>query len=306
MLKIIFVATQEFAIPTLQKLLTSEHKILAIITQPDRLAGRGKKLSPPPIKEFAKNFNLAIWQVETFNNPEVIKKISDLNPDLIIDVACGLIVPQAILKIPRLGIINIHPSLLPRWRGAAPIQRAILAGDKETGVAIMQMEETLDTGAIYRVQKINIEPTDTYLSLINKLSEIGANLLLEVLKDLEENKANLIPQKNHATYAKKIDKEEARIDWKKSATEIERMIRAFNPHPIAFAEINNVKIRIWEARANIDFDHQKNPGTILKIDPEKIEIACGQGILQILKLQLPGKNIISARDFYNAKHWDKK
>ena len=300
-MKIIFAGTPEFAIPSLDKLYHSKHEICAVYTQPDRPKGRGQKLASTPVKIFALQHNLPIVQPENFRDETTKNQLKAFAADVFIDVACGLFLPKSVLTIPKFGCINIHPSLLPRFRGAAPIQRAILAGDTVTGITIMQMDEGLDTGNIIKQIECPIETTDTTLTLSNKLAQLGAKLLLEVINELESGPLNTTPQNNAlSNYAEKINKEEAKIDWNMSISQIDRMIRAFNPWPIAFIEIKGLTLRIFEAKI-INTIPSAKPGTIMQKTKNTIEIATKDGILQLLKIQLPGGKVLDVKDVLNAR-----
>lgn len=304
-MKIIFAGTPEFALPALKALLTTPHlQICAIYTQPDRPAGRGQKLTASPVKQFvlANNLHLPIYQPENLREVSEQEKIKQFTADVLIDVAYGIILPEEILRTPRFGCINIHPSLLPRWRGAAPIQRAILAGDEKTGVTIMQMDNGLDTGEIIKQAAMPIEQTDTTAILHPKLAELGAQLLLKTLDELQHTgKVNVTSQDNtNSTYAKKLSKEEAKIDWQQSAAQIDRMIRAFNPWPVAYSKIDGETVRIWQA-CTLVMPTTTTPGTIIHSDKSGIDVATGDGILRIEKLQLAGGKILTAQNILNAK-----
>jgi len=292
-LSIIFAGTSEFALPTLEALLNSLHSVRAVYTKPDRLTGRGQKLTADPVKQFAQQHNLPIYQ------PEILSKIE--HADIMVNVAYGLLIPKEILTAFKYGCINVHPSLLPRWRGAAPIQRAILAGDTETGLTIMQLDEGWDTGDILKQTKISINNTDTTASMKEKLSKLGTELLLEVLHDIEKDKLNPMPQDNsNSCYANKITKQEAQLNWQLSAIELDRAIRAFNPWPIAFTKIDDLIIRIWKAIA-INNTTQDFPGTIVNADKKGIDVATIDGILRLLELQLPGGKLLNALEILNSK-----
>jgi len=300
-MKIIFAGTPEFAVPTLTALLHSKHQVIAVYTQPDRAAGRGQKLTASAVKRAAENAGLPIFQPPTLRDEQEQQRLRELQADIMVVVAYGLLLPQAVLDAPRFGCLNVHASLLPRWRGAAPIQRAILAGDTETGVTIMQMEQGLDTGAMLLQTHCPIEAEDTSATLHEKLATLGAAALLDTVTMLEHGHLHPIPQDNAlACYAKKIEKAEAKIDWHESAITIDRKIRAFNPWPTAFTAWNEQMLKVWQAKALSEKSTQP-AGAIVKIDKSGIDVASGDGILRILRLQLPGGKPISVVDFLNAK-----
>src|SRR3990167_6615155 len=268
-LKIIFAGTPEFAVPTLQALFNSEHKILAVYAQPDRPAGRGQQLQASPVKEIAKSHNIPIFQPKTLRDENVQKEMRALNADVMIVVAYGLILPESVLKIPRLGCINIHPSLLPRWRGAAPIPRSIEAGDTETGITIMQMDKGMDTGPILKQKKIKLAGTETSENLHTIFSNMGAQLLISTLRDIEKKSITPIAQDNaQATYAEKIDKKEAVIQWRQSAIQINNKIRAFNAWPVASTTFNHKLLKIWKTKA-LSEKTLAMPGTLIRVEKEK-------------------------------------
>jgi methionyl-tRNA formyltransferase len=298
-LKIVFAGTPEFSVPTLQALIASKYRILSVYTQPDRPAGRGQKLTPSPIKQLALKQGISVHQPLTLRDEQSTTILKNLAPDVMIVVAYGLILPKSILEIPRLGCINIHASLLPQWRGAAPIQRAILAGDKVTGISIMQMDEGLDTGAILAKKSCDISSIDTSQSLHDRLSQMGSELLIEVLDNLENINPELQNEKE-ASYAKKIEKKEAEINWQQSADEIEHAIRAFQPWPVAHTTLNGNLIRIWKAIA-LNEKSTQMPGTIMRSSKEGIDIATPQGVLRLLEIQLPGGRALKVNDLLNAK-----
>lgn len=300
-LKILFAGTPTFAAKHLQALLDAEFNICAVITQPDKPAGRGRKLQPSPVKQLAMANHLTTYQPTTLRDQDIQQVIQKLQPDIIVDVACGLLVPKEILDLPRYGCINVHPSLLPRWRGATPIQHAILAGDQQTGVSIMQMDEGWDTGPVLLQKICPIKPDDTTAILLNKLAEVGITALIEVLTKLEQNGINAEKQSvNAACYAKKINKEAGRINWQKSAIELDREIRAYNPWPIAFTEIGGQIVRIWKAAPTNNKANDK-PGTILQFNKQSIDVATGNGILRIYKMQFPGGKVLSIDDLLHSK-----
>lgn len=292
---IIFAGTPEFAATTLQALIHSPHTIKAVYTQPDRPAGRGRKLTPSPVKQLALQHDFPVYQPLTLRDAEEQKKLADLQADLMIVVAYGLLLPKPVLDAPKFGCLNVHASLLPRWRGAAPIQRAILAGDTTTGITIMQMDEGLDTGAMLHTIECPIHADDTSEKLHDRLAELGAKALLDTL----ENFSSMTPiqQDNTlATYAHKIKKEEAELDWNLSAEELERKVRAYNPWPIAFFD----GIRVWEATAQKE-NTTAQPGTIVQASAQGIDVATSRGTLRLLKLQLPGGKVLSVADILNAR-----
>ncbi|MCS5592858.1 MAG: methionyl-tRNA formyltransferase [Gammaproteobacteria bacterium] len=302
-MQIIFAGTPAFSVETLDALNKSEHEIIAVYCQPDRPKGRGKVMSACPVKIYAQDHNLPVFQPQNFHDSETQAELASLNADAMVVVAYGQILPKAALETPKFGCLNIHASLLPRWRGAAPIQRAILAGDVETGVGIMQMNEGLDTGDILLEKKCTIADNDTAESLHNKLAIIGAESILEALNNLDDLTA--VPQeKSGITYAHKLSKQGAWIDWRQSAVEINRMIRAFNPYPIAQCPAKSLQfedktLRILEAEV-VDSPHNKRPGEIMNLEKGLCEVATGQGSLLLKKVQLSGKKVAKIKDFNNA------
>jgi len=293
MLSIVFAGTPDFAVPALKALDHSEHKVLAVYTMPDRAAGRGQKITKSSVKQFAEAHGLPIFQPEKFTS-ENLKK---LNPDVLIVAAYGLILPAEVLNIPKYGCINIHASILPRWRGAAPIHRAVLADDKTTGITIMQMDKGLDTGDILNISTCDIPKNITTGELHDQLADIGASNLLTVLNNLNHYQSNAIKQDNSsATYAEKISKQEAQINWTESAELIERKIRGYNPYPIAYTFLDQQRIKIFQASVL----HQKTtakPGEIIEIKTNGIYIATGKDILILETLQFPGGKRLSAQYF---------
>lgn len=299
-LKIIFAGTPDFAARHLDALLASEHQVTGVFTQPDRPAGRGNKLTPGPVKVLAQTHGIPVFQPKSLRPEENQQLVADLQADIMVVVAYGLILPQAVLSMPRLGCVNVHGSLLPRWRGAAPIQRALWAGDSETGVTIMQMDAGLDTGDMLLKLNCPIGPDDTSASLYNRLAELGPQGLLQTLTMLATNRAQPEVQDNAlATYAEKLSKEEARLDWSLPAAQLERCIRAFNPWPVSYFLIDDQPVKVWQATV---LPHQdKQPGEILHADKQGIQIATADGVLNLLSLQPAGKKPMSAQDLLNSR-----
>lgn len=298
---IIFAGTPHFSVAALEALIHSPHKVVAVYTQPDRPSGRGRKLTPSPVKQKALEHHLSVYQPLSLKNPEEQQRLADLKADLMVVVAYGLILPKAVLQAPRLGCINIHASLLPRWRGAAPIQRAIVEGDAETGITIMQMDEGLDTGAMLYKVPCPIELKDTSETLLNRLAAIGADALLHTLAHLTSIKPES-QDNNLATYAHKITKEEAEIDWNTPADVIARKIRGFNPWPVMQTCSGDMVIRIWQASVIEKPDLRNGPGEIIAFDAHGIDVATGKNILRIEKIQLPGGRVLSVSDVIHAQH----
>lgn len=299
-MNIIFAGTPHFALPSLDAIANSGHHITTIYTQPDRPAGRGHKLSPSPVKEWALMHDIPLQQPLNFKSQESIDTLKLLKPDIMVVIAYGLILPRAVLEIPRYGCINVHASLLPRWRGASPIQQAILHNDTSTGVTIMQMDAGMDTGNMLATVSCPITSQDTAGTLHDKLSYLSTEPLLDVLGKITKGDVVATPQDNQfVTYAPKITKENAAIKWTQSASEIDCQIRAFNPWPICYTHINQDTIRIHHARPLEGATH-KTPGTILSIEKEGIQVATGKGILLIEQLQFAGGKALSVRDWLNA------
>jgi methionyl-tRNA formyltransferase len=306
-LKLGFAGTPDFAVPALDRL-AERHRIVAVFTQPDRPAGRGQALHVSPVKRRALELGLTIHQPATFKTAEAAEMLRAVQADALIVVAYGLILPAAVLRIPRLGCFNIHASLLPRWRGAAPIQRALLAGDRVTGVTIMRMEAGLDTGPMLLSRSIPIDARDNAKSLHDKLAAVGALLMVESLEALYRDALAEVAQPlEGVTYAAKIDKAEALIHWGGHAEEIARQVRAFNPWPVAETRFEGKQLRIWEAEP-MDSPGgggaQWPPGAVLTATPEGIDVVCGTGVLRILKLQLPGRKPLPAGQFLRGQRLD--
>jgi methionyl-tRNA formyltransferase len=300
-MNLVFAGTPEFAVPALRALLGSGHTLLAVYTQPDRPAGRGRKLAMGPVKQFALARGLAVRQPATLRTEAEAAALRALSPEAMIVIAYGLILPAPILAIPTFGCINVHASLLPRWRGAAPIQRAIEAGDSVTGVTIMQMDAGLDTGPMLARAETPIEATDTAASLHDRLSGLGGRLLVETLARLVGG--DVAPQAQdaaHATYAAKLKKDEALLDWHADAELLARRVRAFNPWPVAHTSLDDRMLRIWQAQAEAP-GARGVPGTVLAADPDGIRVQCGDGVLRITLLQLEGGKTLDARAFLNGR-----
>ena len=300
-MKIVFAGTPEFAVSSL-RVAARHHEVVAVYTQPDRPAGRGRGLMPSPVKLEAIARGIPVFQPESLKTPEAQQQLLDLQPDLMVVVAYGLILPKAVLAIPTHGCWNVHASLLPRWRGAAPIQRAIQAGDTQSGVCLMQMEAGLDTGPVLLTQHLAIGPNDTGGQLHDRLAELGAQVLSDGLGLLRAGiKPIAQPQpETGVTYAHKLDKAEARLDWAQDAASLERTVRAFNPWPIAEAQLAGERVRIHGAVALAD-NQGRAPGTLLATGRDGIDIACGQGALRLRVLQREGGKAITAADYLNAR-----
>ena len=301
-LRVVFAGTPEFAVPCLTTCLASGVDVVAVYTQPDRPAGRGRKLCPSPVKQAALAAGLPVEQPESLKSAAAQRTLADYAADLLVVVAYGLILPRRVLALPRFGGWNVHASLLPRWRGAAPIQRAILAGDAESGVALMQMEAGLDTGPVLLERRTPIHREDTGGSLHDRLAALGAEVLDEGLAHLQSG----APLPAHAqaeagiTYAHKLDKAEARLDFTRPAPELERQVRAFDPWPVAEGAIADEPLRIWAARA-IETRHAATPGSVLAAGRDGIDVACGEGALRITAVQRAGGKRIGALDYLNAR-----
>lgn len=301
-LRLIFAGTPEFAAKHLAALIDSKHQLTAVYTQPDRPAGRGRKLQASPVKQLAETAGIPVYQPVSLRDAGEQQALADLDADLMIVVAYGLILPQAVLDAPRLGCLNVHASLLPRWRGAAPIQRAIAAGDAETGITIMQMDAGLDTGAMLATARCAIERQTTAASLHDQLAELGTPLLLEVLDDLPSHQRQALEQDDtQANYASKILKSEAEIDWRLDAATLGRLTRAFNPFPICYSTLAGERVKIWQAQPAGSVGMPETPGTILRADKQGILVNCGQGQLNIQRLQLPGGKPLSAGQLLSAR-----
>ncbi|MDP2070343.1 methionyl-tRNA formyltransferase [Methylotenera sp.] len=294
-MKIIFAGTPDFAVPALTALIEAGHQIVMVLTQPDRPAGRGMKLKASPVKVLAEQHHLSVYQPETLKDAAVQAHIEAINADVMIVAAYGLIIPTVVLNMPRFGCYNIHASLLPRWRGAAPIHRSILAGDAETGVTIMEVAPALDAGAMISRGEVRIAESDTTQTLHDALSNIGAELMVQAMATLEEQGTLPAKQQDEAlvTYAHKLDKSEAAIDWHKSAIEVSRQVRAFNPFPVAQGTLKHEVCRIWMATAKAG---KARAGEIVSVH-DGVTVGCGEGLLHITELQAPGGKRLSAQAF---------
>ncbi|KMV32749.1 methionyl-tRNA formyltransferase [Franconibacter pulveris 1160] len=300
-LRIIFAGTPDFAARHLDALLSSAHQVVGVFTQPDRPAGRGKKLMPSPVKVLAQQHNLPVFQPASLRAAENQQLIADLQADIMVVVAYGLILPKAVLEMPRLGCINVHGSLLPRWRGAAPIQRSLWAGDEETGVTIMQMDVGLDTGDMLYKLACPITAQDTSASLYDKLAQLGPQGLLETLAQLAEGRAQpQVQDEALVTYAEKLSKEEAKLDWSLPAAQLERCIRAFNPWPMSYFLIDEQPVKVWQASV-IPASGRNTPGTIIEANKLGIQVATAEGVLNLEILQPAGKKAMSAQDLLNSR-----
>jgi len=300
-MRIVFIGTGEIGVPTLQALLrSSEHRVTGVVTQPDKPAGRTQQIEPPPIKRALAGTKMSILQPVRIKGREAIEEVRTLRPEAIVVMAYGQILSRAVLEIPMIACLNLHASLLPRWRGAAPIQAAIGAGDRETGITVMYMDEGLDTGDILLQRKIEIAPDQTSASLHDKLAQIAPEALAEAILLLEKGKATRVPQEDDlAIYAPKLEREHGRIDWTESAAVIERKIRAFDPWPGAFMEIDHRRLKIFAATI---VDRSGKPGQISRNENELI-VAAGEGALSLGEVQLEGKRRMSAAEFLRGHSW---
>ncbi len=303
-LNIVYAGTPEFAAVALAALLETPHRISAVYTQPDRPAGRGRKLKASPVKELALQHGLEVRQPESLKDADEQAALAALKPDVMIVAAYGLLLPAEVLAIPRLGCLNIHASLLPRWRGAAPIQRAILAGDPETGITIMQMDVGLDTGDMLYKLSTPIQESDNAQTLHDRLATLGARAITEALERLQQGTLTAEKQDDSlACYAKKLLKSEAQIDWQQPASLIARQVAAFNPWPVAQTGYQGEVLRIWEATA-LDENSGKPAGSVIRAGKQGIDVACGEGVLRLLRLQRPGGKPQEVANFLNANSVD--
>lgn len=300
--RIVYAGTPDFAVPALKRLISGGWPPLAVLTQPDRPAGRGRKIQSSPVKQAALAAGISVQQPVSLKDREVYRWLAELQPDLLIVVAYGLILPREILQLPRLGCWNIHASLLPRWRGAAPIQRAIEAGDTQSGVCIMQMDEGLDTGPILSRQVITLAVDETGGSLHDRLAELGAETLLRCVHSWSNDEAATVVAQGDTdiTYAAKLDKATAELDWNLETAILERKVRAFNPWPVAWCDIAGERTRVWAARV-LPALRQPTPGVIVAATAEGIDIATADGVLRLTQLQRPGGRPLSASEYHNAR-----
>jgi len=298
-MRIVFAGTPEFAAQHLQALLDAKRQVVAVYTQPDRPAGRGQKLMPSPVKQLALQHEIPVYQPQTLRDPAAQAELDGLQADLMVVVAYGLILPQAVLDMPRLGCINSHASLLPRWRGAAPIQRAIEAGDTESGVTVMQMEAGLDTGPMLLKVSTPITCEDTGGTLHDRLAELGSRAVIEAAAALEAGTLKgEVQDDSLATYAHKLNKDEARLDWQRPAVELERLVRAFNPWPICHSSLDGAPVKIHAAQLTTG---QGAAGQIIEASKDGLEVACGEGSLTLTRLQLPGGKALAVSDLFNSR-----
>jgi len=302
MFKIIYAGTPEFALPALDSLIQGEHEIVAVYTQPDRPAGRGRKLQPGPVKKRALEAGLDVRQPIDFNQPGEIEALPALGADLMVVAAYGLLLPPAVLAAPRLGCINIHASLLPRWRGASPIQQAILAGDESSGVTLMKMAAGLDSGDMIARRSITIDPCWSAGDLHDALAPLGAALLEETLKDIGPALQRAQPQdESLVSYAPRLHKQQALVDWHKSAQQLSREVRAFNPWPVSYSQLDGDSLRIWRAQA-VAQDGDAAAGLVLAHERDGLYVSCGDGVLQVTELQFSGRKPCTAAQARNARN----
>ncbi len=298
-MRIIFAGTPEFAVPSLSMLLESAHEVCAVYTQPDRPAGRGRKLQPSPVKQLAINAGIPVFQPTSLKPEENLQQLRDLKPDLMIVVAYGMILPQTALDIPKFGCINVHGSLLPRWRGAAPIQRALMSGDKETGITIMRIIHKLDAGDMLHKESYLINANDTSGVLFDKLAVLGATGLAKVLAQMESGSLQAQQQdETLVTYAEKLTKNEATLDWSQPAEQLDRNIRGLNPWPVAQTFFNDQALRIWRAETVLS-EVNIEPGSVLATS-KTLDVGTGKGLLRLLEVQLPGGKPMSIQAFLNS------
>ena len=306
-MRIIFAGTPDFSVPALDALITAGHEVIAVYTQPDRRAGRGQQLRQSSVKSRAVELDIPIRQPVSLKDPTEADALRALNADLMVVVAYGLMLPSTVLAIPRFGCINIHASLLPRWRGAAPIQRAIMAGDTQTGISIMQMDEGLDTGPVLLQMTTDISADENAGRLHDRLAHMGGSVLIDAIKGLaasDNGVSSIVPtpqDDDQASYADKLSKAEAQIDWSQPAQKLAQMVRAMNPWPVAETRWNGKQLRIWQATAvDGDAGENGNPGCVRQADSDGIHVSCGSGILILQEVQIAGRKPMGAADFINA------
>ncbi len=301
-LRIVFAGTPEFAAASLEALINSRHQVVAVYTQPDRPSGRGRKLTPSPVKQLAQQTGITVCQPLSLKSDQEQQILARFDADLMVVVAYGLLLPKAILETPKLGCINVHASLLPRWRGAAPIHRALMAGDQQTGITIMQMDEGLDTGAMLKVASCDIESDDTSAKLHDRLAAIGAQTLVAALEAIQDGTVEPEAQDNEqACYAHKLIKAEGELDWSTAANVLDRKIRGLNPAPVAFSSLNGERIRIWNSYHDDDSSSEYQPGELIAADKEGLRVATGSGTLVITRMQLPNKKQQPVSELVNAR-----
>ncbi len=307
-----FAGTPQFAVAALRSLVRSRHPVAAVFTKPDRPAGRGQTVHLSPVKQRAIELGIPVHQPQTFKTADILDTVRQLNLDALIVVAYGLILPPSALSLPSLGCFNIHASLLPRWRGAAPIHRALLAGDAATGITIMRMEAGLDTGPMLAVSQVEIGPRETAATLHDRLARLGGDLIVDTLDAVASGSARERPQPEAGvTYAEKISKSEALIDWEDEAASVLRRIRAFNPWPVAETKLDGAQLRVWDAElapaaraSSLTGQNIAAPGTVLHASADGVDVACGRGALRILRLQLAGRRPLAAQEFLKAQRLD--
>ncbi|MES1929816.1 methionyl-tRNA formyltransferase [Salinisphaera dokdonensis CL-ES53] len=302
-MNIVFAGTPEFALPCLDAIAASGHSLVGVLTQPDRPAGRGRKLATSPIKQRALELGVPVQQPESLKSADAFAELAALEPDLMVVVAYGLLLPKKVLALPQHGCINVHASLLPRWRGAAPIARAILAGDSETGVTLMQMEAGLDTGPMIVRRAVPIDGDTNAGVLHDRLADLGARELADLLGRLPEGVSAEPQDDAQACYARRLEKGEAAIDWRLRADEIARAVRAFVPWPVAHARLDGQPVRFWRAATAPGEAGDAEPGTVVAASPKGIDIATGAGVLRVHELQLPGKKRMDAAAAVNGRDW---
>ena len=300
-LDLVFAGSSEFAVPSLTRLAADGHRLLAVLTQPDRPAGRKRRLTPTPVRVAADTLELPVWTPATLKDEAVHRALEDLSPDALVVVDYGLILPEAVLRIPRMGCINGHASLLPRWRGAAPVEHAILAGDNQTGVTVMAMERGLDTGPVFATRVVALRGDETAGTLRSRLAEDCAELLSETLPGIADGRISAVPQPEEgALYATKLTTADARLDWNETAATLARQVRAFNPRPGAHSTLAGERMKVLEAVPINGPAGDAAPGRVVRTGPDGIDVATGDGLLRILRLQMPGRRVVAAREFINA------